>query len=312
MTSTFAPNLKFSWLEPSLNKLEAILWQDEYNVDIESETYYVFKTFPASLKSKQRADWAKVQARVLNPFVGGDVYYFITSEGVAIWTTPGHFKGVPETAAQQSLSDGTHLVKGEHYCYQQDWIAGNMVACQVLIDPPSQNSISLQPEGYQYWARHRKIDLWLKEAWSWGLICTFLFGIALCWQGGSFVSLTIQGHQLDSQINELESRVGERLDEQAKLRNNQQFVSGVRGWQSETGYLPQTLAGVLLELNSSENWSVNLLEWQLRALKLELQMADLDITDLVTKLEQNPLFEKVAIRPHARKNTWVLEVIASE
>jgi len=312
MTSTFAPKLKFSWLEPILNKLEALLWQDESSVDIESETYYEFKTFPASLKLKQRSDWAKVQTRILNPFVNGDVYYFVASKGVAIWCTSGRFSGLPETAAQQALTDGEHIVKGQHFCYQQEWIAGNMVACHTLTELPSDTRLSQLSDDKRFWARHRKIDLWLQQPLSWAMIATFWFGLVLCWQAGSFLSLTFQGHSLDTQIAELESGVAERLDEQAKLRDNQLFVSGVRGWQSETGYLPQVLAGVLKELDSTDDWVVNLLEWQVNGLKLELQMADLDITDLVTRLEQNALFERVAIRPHARKDTWVLEVDASE
>ncbi|NVK55273.1 MAG: hypothetical protein HWE26_06635 [Alteromonadaceae bacterium] len=310
-TLTSALEFKTKWLSPLLDWLESLLWHDEYNVDTKSEVYYVFKAYPASLKPSQKADWAKIQARVVNPFVGGDTYYFLSANGVAIWTTAGNFIGLPETAAQDVLADGTHHVSSDHFVYEQHWSAGEMTTCCVLNDKVN-DAIALREEPRGYWARHRNIDRWLKKPVTWVMLAGVVFGVLIAWQAGSFVSLALQENQLDQDIAKLEELVGDRLDEQARLQNNQQFISGSLSWQSEVGYLPQALAGVLSELGESRKWQINLIEWQLNVLRVELQMANLNIAELVTKLEQSPLFERVAIRPHANEDTWILEVVAGE
>ncbi|MDC8833003.1 hypothetical protein [Alteromonas gilva] len=311
MTLTSALEFKANWLSSLLDWLESLLWHDEYNVDTKSEVYYVFKAYPASLKPSQKADWAKIQARVVNPFVGGDAYHYLSANGVAIWTTAGSFQGLPETAAQGVLADGMHRVTGENFAYEQHWAAGEMTACHVLTEKAT-DAVAMSEEQRGYWARHRNIDRWLKKPITWAMLAGVVFGVMIAWQAGSFVSLAVQGNQLDSDIVKLEDLVGDRLDEQARLQNDQQFIGRAQSWQSEAGYLPQALAEVLSELGESSKWQINLLEWQLKELKVELQMANLNIAELVTKLEQSPLFERVAIRPHANEDTWILEVVAGE
>ena len=92
------------------------------------------KPFPGGLSQQQKKSWAELQAQSLSPFQSGDRYYYSSSAGLHLWVTQERFDGLPETASQQTLEDGQHIISGEYYQYQQTWDNDVMVECVTLPD----------------------------------------------------------------------------------------------------------------------------------------------------------------------------------
>lgn len=312
MSWIFAPENLLRKLTYWLDRIETWLWQEKAEIDTVSESFYTFKPYPASLKAHQRAEWADVQTRMLTPFVNGDTYHFLGKNGVSIWANQSAFKGIPETAAQRSLEDGTSYVKTSAFYYYQRWQDGQMLECITLDNVTSDVEVlELSREPFTFWARRRRLDGLMKKPAMWAGGVGFIFVIMLCWQVGGYISLKIQSNSTEAEIAELEQKVGDKLRKQADLKTSQNFVQGVNKWQREGGGLPQVLAHVFSELGKTQNWDVALIEWQLNVLRIEMKIIDVNIAELVARLERSNNFERVSIRPNSNDGEWILEVVSS-
>lgn len=293
-----------------LNAADRFIWQSEQSVDSASNYFYVFKTFPKELKGKQRVQWAELQAQTLSPFSNCTKYAYLSDAGLHLWISQDQVEGLPETACQQSLNDGEHLVRGGSQLYKQTWQNGIMLKCFAV----SSQSIQLQDEKSSIeinkdssWAVRRKIDQWLQRPSTWIGITAFVSCCALVWLGAASLTLHVQGAAAGNQISQLETTLGEKLAEQSKFQQTQQTLSLLQSWHNEYGFLPESLGEVAAILSLQGQWKANVIAWQSHHLEIELLAKNIDIAALVGELENIDKLELVNIRPHAANDTWVLE-----
>ena len=90
-------------------------------VDSATTCFYVFKSFPGTLSTKQKKNWAELQSQALSPFDGGDRYFYLSEEGLHLWLSKDKLNGLPETAVQAALNNGQHLTSGVKHQYRQTW-----------------------------------------------------------------------------------------------------------------------------------------------------------------------------------------------
>lgn len=307
MTLTLLPSLNNTvWLQTTLNYLESIISNEALTIDYQARAYYVFKPFPASLKPSQREEWASVQVKMLSPFNNGDSYLFVTPQGVAIWSSQTAFEGLPETAVQSQLADGEHYVKGREYFYRQVWNNNVMVECHIVA-PVSGQAVDIT-EPVLSWAKTRKIDELIQAPLFWGGSVGIVFALFLLLQLGGYLSLSIQGYRIDSQIQSMEQKVGNSMELQQGLRSQQQLIDNLSSWTYGNGLLPQSFARALASINKIDTWDVGAIEWQDSVIVIELSAANLELSELVAELESVNEFERVSIRPHTKENTWLLEL----
>lgn len=303
---------KSRWLSNFLDRVEILLWGNSVEVDTSTPTFYVFKPYPSSLKSAQYDDWGILQRKILSPYKNGEHHMFISRDGICFWAVPDKLKGLPETAIQQSLEDGTHYVKGKTQLYEQCWQNNVMVRCRSLPisyeipGPHERLEVSKNSTG---WAVERNIDIWLAKPITWFCTLIFLFLSIFVWQLGSLSSHVIQAYYLQEEASELEVQVGDKLAIQTKIQHHQSVIELLSKWQHQNGFLPQALADVASVVVKYDTWEAANIEWQGKRLVLLITLNNTDIPTLVSDLEKTNLFSDVAIRPHSQVDTWTLEVV---
>lgn len=293
-----------------LSAADRFIWQSEQSVDSVSNYFYVFKTFPKELKGKQRVQWAELQAQTLSPFSNCTRYSYLSDVGLHLWISQGQVVGIPETASQQSLDDGEHLVRGASQQYSQSWQNGLMLKCYAVSPENSQSQDekpSTEINRHSSWAVNRHIDEWLQRPLTWIGITAFVSCCALIWLGAAGLTLHLQGANAENQITQLETTLGEKLAEQSKLQQTQQTLSLLQSWHNEYGFLPESLGEVAAILSMQGQWKANVIAWQNHHLEIELLAKNIDIAALVGELENIDKLEQVNIRPHAANDTWILE-----
>lgn len=304
-------NTKSRWLSKLLDRVEILFWGNSVKVDTSTETFYVFKPYPSSLKPSQYKDWGVLQSKVLSPYKGGTKRTFLNKDGVSIWAAPNEIKGIPETAMQQPFENGTHCVKGETQIYEQCWKNNVMTSCRSL---PSSNVTSDTLKNIQIskdsagWAIKRNIDIWLSKPITWFYVLIFVVISVFFSQLGSLSSHIIQVHSLQKEAAELEVQVGDKLAMQNEIQQQLGVIDMISKWQKQNGFLPQTLANVASVVIKYDNWEAINIEWQGKRLVLLITLRNTDISTLVSELERTNSFSDVAIRPHSLANTWTLEV----
>ena len=319
MISTHTLNTQIPWLSPILDRIERVIWGDSAQVDETTPAFYVFKPFPSSLKTSQYKDWGQLQSKILSPFEGGAQYVHLSHLGVCVWAVPNALNGIPETAMQQSLPNGKHIVKGSSQIYQQYWQDGVMQSCLLLSSEVSDSAtetdnthtteVALLKEQATGWAVKRHIDKWLVKPVTWLGVMAFIVASIFVWQLGAMGSHIIQRNAVADATTTLQEQVGDKLALQSKYQQQQNIMSLIANWQQQNGFLPQTLANVAKVVMQYDKWQADSIEWQGKRLVLLIQLEKADISTLVAELESTGLFSDVAIRPHSKTNTWTLEVV---
>lgn len=296
--------------EKLLDQLNSVIYNGKVKADGSCRTFYVFKPYPNNLKPAQLNDWVSLQCRILIPFVGGDHYHYLHTDGLCFWSSMSSFDGVPETAVQQALTDGTHLIKGEKFYYRQQWLNKRMTSCE-LVDEGDINLssvVNITPHS-SAWARARDIDVWLSKPITWAALS---MGIALV-VGASllagYLTMSMQLSRLSEQQMLIEAELGDKLNKQTELTQLSQTISDIVDWQYSNGMLPPTIATVVSVVTAQADWKTTLISWQNRTLLVELSAEQLDIAALVTELESTGSFRNVSVRPGRIANTWQVEVI---
>ena len=297
-------------LDKVLSTADRFFWPTTNVVDVQSKTFFVYKPYPKQLKRSQIKQWATLQSHSLSPFTSGHHYQYLSAKGLHLWFSQAPLIGVPETAMQVSLKDGTYVVQGNKHFYQQTWLDGALINCITLSANTGNVVTPLEIDQRHPWALPRKIDNKLKQPSTWLGLGAFIGLCATVWFVAAYITLSIQLHNAEQDIAALQESLGEKLAEQAKLQNQQQNLLTLQNWHNEFGFLPETFAATAEKINLQGPWKANSISWQNRLLSLELTAQNIDIAKLVAELESVPRLAQINIRPHLAENTWVIEASA--
>jgi hypothetical protein len=296
--------------EKTLTLIDQFIWPAAETVDTNTKIFFVFKPYPKQLKRKQIEQWALLQCTALSPFIGGQHYQYLSKAGLHLWICRDKFHGVPETAMQNAMPDGSHRVVSASHHYQQTWRDGLLIGCFTANpsdDPDSGAALTLHINKRTPWAVTRKIDQQLKKPSIWLGVSAFIGLCATVWFAAAYVTLGIQRHNAEQNIVAMQTSLGEKLAEQTKLQNQQQNLLTLQNWHNEFGFLPESFAAIVEKISLQGNWKANSISWQNRLLSVELSAQNLDIAKLVAELESLPSLAQINIRPHLAENTWVIE-----
>ena len=141
-----------------------------------------------------------------------------------------------------------------------------------------------------------------------GALATSVLFLSLAWELGKWVSVESDRTMLSERSVILEDEVGDKLNIQASLKSANNVVVELNSWRSSYGQLPQTLANTIEHVTGLTSWQADSIEWQNNTLSLQLVLPNVDIPNLVEELERNPKIVSVAVRPHSKSDTWILEV----
>lgn len=289
------------------NYLEGIFWPDDVECDSQSQPFYVFCNYPSTLKLSQIDDWINIQVRTQSPYIGASYYSFKSSSGVALWFFPDKKVGLHETALQASMPNGTYTLKGRINVYSQTWKDGEMISCHLLPLSSMTNDIELIPSG-QSWAKPNKImgivrsPVFTSGAVMFALVCV------LIWTATAHVTLSIQKTKLENDIAFKQEKLGSNLSKKEAYDRNIAVLQSLNSWRDEFGYLPQATAAVITSVLETNNWDAKEIQWQNRRLNIVISATELDITQLVSSLEEQGVFSQVSIRPNSIENSWNLEL----
>lgn len=285
------------------------LFQEQIEIDQHSHTFFVFKAFPDGIKPSERKAWSQLQIELLSPFETHHHYYFLSEHGVHIWFSKTPLNGVPETASQSLLDDGVHFVNGANQNYQQTWQDGTMRAC-VSLNKTAVNSTTSSDliVAEAPWAKESLISAQAKSIKVWTVLVGVLFALYLCWLAVGLITTSVQSSLVESQNEKLNEQVGDKLSLQQSLSEAQSTLALVSTWQSETTNLPNNLAKVLGAFEYIEDTSIDLIQWNNNVLNLEFKSKQLNITQLVERIENISQVESVSINPSNREYYWSLEI----
>jgi hypothetical protein len=293
-----------------LTQIDHFFWPNNGAIDVNAKIFFVFKPYPKHLKRNQIEQWALLQSKSLSPFTSGDNFQYLSKAGLHLWICQADINGIPETAMQTPLSNGSYLIEGEKHLYQQTWSDGLLINCLIMEKTHQQQTSSVSPlilnQGAP-WAVTRKIDRHLKTPTTWLAVCSFLFLCGIIWHTVGFLTLNIQHQYAEQSANDLQQQLGEQLTRQERIQNQQKSLNTLQSWQNEFGFLPETFAAIVEKLNQLGTWQANSIAWQSRSLVIELVAKKLDIAALVAELEEVNSLAKVNIRPHISNDTWILE-----
>jgi hypothetical protein len=298
-----------AYIDQSLTLIDRLIWPSEQQRDEVSSSFYVFKVYPKSLKTKEIKQWADLQVSTLSPFSQGDHYYYLSKKGLHLWVTASKFKGIPETAYQSALEDGEHIVLGKQDNYRQVWKDGIMVSCSPAAKDTARHP-TLPISFNQSWAVTRNIDIKLKQPNVWLGLCSFALFCSFLWWATGYTTIFLQEKNAEQEASQLAESLGEKLDLQNTLRNNIQLLAGLNKWHQDFEFMPETFALIAEKLNQQGKWRANSLIWQNKTMEIELLSKDIDITSLVIELEKIGALQNVSIRPHDANDTWILEAKA--
>jgi len=298
------------YLDQALSAVDHFLWPTSNNIDTQTKTFFVYKAYPKQIKRSQIKQWAKLQSHSLSPFTSGQHYQFLSATGLHLWFSQDTFSGIPETAMQVSLKDGTYVVQGSQYFYQQTWRDGALIHCITLSSHSDKTAIPLETNQRHPWAVPRKIDKQLKLPATWLSLSAFIGLCATVWFVAAYITLSVQRHNAEQNIAALQDSLGAKLAEQAKLQNQQQNLLTLQNWHKEFGFLPESFTAIAEKISLQGPWKANSISWQNRLVSLELTAQNIDIAKLVAELESVPRLAQINIRPHLAENTWVIEASA--
>ncbi|WP_026377041.1 hypothetical protein [Aestuariibacter salexigens] len=298
----------YAALERAKRSIERLIWPDEAKIDTQTETFFIFRPFPKGLSAQNRDDWVALQVRTNAPFINCSHYCFVSTLGAHIWYATNTLNGLPETAAVNSQKDGECYIKGQTQCYRTKWQKGVMTEC-TRLDTLPENATAVHSDKtlHNAWGLQHKLDVLMRKPTFWTSTVGVGFVCALLWATVGHITITIQSANTESARSTLENTVGELLDKQASLRQYQQQVTELQNWKGAQGFFPDAYGLIATSLNEYGNWNARRITWQDKTLTLEVQKPNLDITTLVTQLENTAGIQSISIRPHNEADTWVLE-----
>ena len=295
-----------------LARAETFLWPKKSEIDEDSHCFFIFKTYPGNLSNKQKKDWAELQATALSPFASGDFYYHLSGTGLHLWVSQSKLKGIPETALQVALDDGEYLLAGKHHLYRQVWENGIMKESVILPDGTDLKLPKRVIDNSAAWAVRGQLKESLKSVKFWVSIASCWFFASLLWTLVGSVTVFTQNNVALSQINKLDPLVSDFLIQQTELENHNNTVNLINIWQSESGYLPESIGIVAERINAFGNWQLKEIVWQETQLSLQIDTRDIDIAALVTDLESLSSVKSVGIKPYGNSGDFSLEVFFGE
>ena len=228
----------------------------EIVVDSATNCFYVFKSFPETLSTKQKKNWAELQSQALSPFDGGDRYFYLSEEGLHLWLSRDKLNGLPETAAQAALSDGQHLASGLKHQYQQTWLNGIMLECITVPETLSVDIANQVLDFAQPWATESQLRNEVRSPTFWATVATILFLMVLVWFGSGAITLIVQAELFERQNKKLDPIVTSQLDQRTRLVDQQQVLKLVNDWHQEYGFLPESLSVLVEHINPLGTWEI--------------------------------------------------------
>ncbi|BFT31547.1 hypothetical protein D210916BOD24_27230 [Alteromonas sp. D210916BOD_24] len=310
MVSTLNTKSLSIQMQNLLDRLDKRFFKQAMNVDGKTFSFYTFKAYPKSLSKQVREDWARIQAKALSPYENGEVQYYLCDSGVAIWACAGKFDGVPETRAQNRLSDGSYIVKGQVHNYKQVWTHGVLSQCYI-VDSKSACDVTLNTQTNP-WAIERQIDALLTSPKYWASAIGLILATVFVWFVVAKATIFASVSALEDEIAASELAMGDVLTQQVELQSKADVLEQINQWRHRFLPLQVVVGEVVKSVSEQTVWNAASIEWQSNTLVTELTSSDIDIASLVQVLENNALINKAAVRPHARENTWVLEVTFNE
>ncbi|MDG2070542.1 MAG: hypothetical protein P8J55_02145 [Pseudomonadales bacterium] len=290
-----------------LARIEQYFWSNEETIDSTNLCFYVFKPFPGNISPKQKKSWAALQSQSLSPFESGDRYYYVSAQGLHLWVSQIALTGIPETAAQTSLEDGTHIVAGEQHLYQQIWQDEVMLECIVRSSESNTTDTERKIDTKRPWAMQSYLQSKLKSPQAWILITTFIFLLAIIWYAGAAITLFAQNEYAAMQNQRLDPLVKGQLTQRKEFEEHEQILNLLQTWRSGHGYLPESLALIAVAINPLGDWEIKEISWQENRLVLQLNTGEMDIAALVTEIESIPSITSAGIKPHGGTDNFLLE-----
>lgn len=282
---------------------------DSYTCDSNTHAFFQFKPFPTGLRRSEINDWVNLQLTLLNPFDNGDVYHFVSSGGIHAWFAKNNFTGIPETALQQSLKDGSHTVMGTKYAYRQKWQNGYLISCyDISSTGKPQNSVDINISPRLSWAKKNPLNEQLRSPLTWAGLSLFLFFCVCVWATTAHISFILQEANLEKKIKLKSDTLGQKLVKESIKREAIATLNTLSEWKNEFHFLPEAYGMVAESLLENGDFQPNNLRWQNKNLELEFVSEGIDLPKLVESLESSDSFSKVSVRPHNDNNTWILEV----
>ncbi|MBD1389807.1 hypothetical protein IC617_10245 [Neiella sp. HB171785] len=300
-------NLAGIWQRLS-QRVSLWLWPEQQEADCSSRCYYCYKPYPIGLKGDALQQWAALQAQRLNPYHNGHSYSYLAKSGVAIWVSPSPFQGIPETACQQAMPDGTHVLHGNEQLYKQRWLNGSMVECLSIA---SQQELGASPTAINTqapWAINHPFEQLIAKPVFWALTCSVVAFICLLWLAVGYTALSFQSILANERSAQIELELGDKLTQQMELQSQQSAIAGLSRWRMEYGVFPEAFAVVASIINQQGDWVVDVVQWQNKRLSIEFKANSLDITQVVSNLENSSVIANASIRPGSTSGVWIVEV----
>lgn len=291
--------------------IDTALWPNDHKADSSTYTFYQYKAFPSELKRSEIERWVTLQVKLLNPFQTSHYYTFVSSYGVHIWFSKTELNGIPETALQNKLKDGSHSVTSRQFSYKQIWQNGVMTSCVVLPNKPSNddvNSKSTIDFLGTAWATQRKIDNVITSPFSWACAASFIFLMVVIWVSISHISYSVQNSQLENSVNKTSSALSDKLSQESQLRDSIKVLETLPVWRNEFSSFPEVYGLIANSLLTNGVFTPNNIRWQNKSFELEFQSDNINLPNLISSLESNSVVQSVNIRPHNDENTWIIEV----
>ena len=295
-----------------LSLIEQYFWANEKPIDSENVCFYTFKPFPGDLSQKQKKSWAALQSKSLSPFQSGDQYYYVGTKGMHLWVSQKTLIGIPETAAQSSLQNGTHLVAGKQHLYEQKWQDGAMLECIVILSKSDTSAPEQKIETKRSWAMQGHLQEHIKSPQSWMLVTASIFLLATIWYSAAAITLFAQDQYASIQNQRLDPLVKGKLMQRQELEEQGKIIALLQTWQSEHGYLPESLSLIASVINPLGSWRIQEILWQENKLTLQLDTGEMDLAALVIEMESIPSIQSVAIKPYGGTDNFLLEASFDE
>ncbi len=278
-----------------------------YKKNSNTRFFFTFKAYPTKLKRDEKAEWCQLQRELLSPFKNSYSYQYSSPIGVHLWFSLEEFDGIPESACQDEMPDGIHLVPGTRYTYKQIWKNGTLISCTTIDTPPSTNN-NVVLSNSKPWAIENKFVQIVRKpiVWAYGISSVFL--LALAWLLVGTATINYQEYRLNNLNEELTLTVDAKLNQQNKLFEYSRRIQSLNDWSSHFGDFPSSISGVLTALSELGETTVNNIEWQNKRLSVEFVSTSIDVTMLVDTTQNLPNVTTANIKPHNAKDTWIIEV----
>lgn len=281
-------------------------------VETKKLVHHVYIPFPGQLKKSERRDWGVLQTKIAVSFEKSYTYCYESNTGIHIWYSKEEFEGLPETAAQQPLEDGRHLVLGKKHRYVQTWQGGQMIYCCPVgkeTEPSGllESTVEIQIE--QPWAKIPEIVVKLSSPSIIAKTISSVFSLVIIWYIGAATAFTIQLKAVELETTAFEESMDKLISKATEVRRVENALGILTNWKLEHGFLPSGLSLIITHLDKTIEWEVNSIKFQNKKIEVAFKSSTADIAGLISTLENTKYFFSVNIRPENTKDSWVIEAI---